>query len=249
MSYSKNHHKKSNLFCKVCFNKGDVKLSRTHNTCDEKGNNCCPTLAAFKCTYCDANGHKVKFCTKKARDQEREVREEFRLKTSLQRYKERRDREAASMNTNEKENRNGQGKAGAKVGAFAALLDESDDEDDSEQKQVVRPAFVQHWEPPKRKVKACASIAAGASVAAGASLAAADACNDKTKSDNEQEKMSTARLALMGLWKPSKSRCWADEEDEDEYHDYVDARKRWGCEEMDKVDRQRLSYKDAVSKK
>jgi hypothetical protein len=233
MSYSKNQNKKTNLFCKVCFNKGDTKLSRTHNTCDEKGNNCCPTLAAFKCTYCDANGHKVKFCIKKTRDQEREVREEFRLKTSLQRYKERRDREAASMNTNEKENK---GTACAKVGAFAALLDESDDEDDSEQKQVVRAAFVQHWEPPKRKVKAYASVAAGASI-------------EKTESDNEQEKMSTARLALMGLWKPSKSRCWADEEDEDEYHDYVDARKRWGCEEMDKVDRQRLSYKDAASKK
>ena len=140
------------------------------------------------------------------------------------------------MNTNEKENK---GKAVAKVGAFAALLDESDDEDDSEQKQVVRAAFVQHWEPPKRKVKAYASVAAGASLP----------IDDKTESDNEQEKMSTARLALMGLWKPSKSRCWADEEDEDEYHDYVDARKRWGCEEMDKVDRQRLSYKDAASKK
>ena len=211
MSYSKNQNKKSNLFCKVCYNKGDVKLSRTHNTCDEKGKNCCPTLAAFTCKYCDENGHTQKFCTKKKLDAEREIRENYRLDASLKRYRERLAKEAALLNTSEKENVSAKTKP---AGAFAALLDESDDESEGE----------------------------------------TDSKKALEKVQTPVQEMSTARAALMGLWVPPKrkvcaSKCWADfeesdEEDGDEYHDYIDARKAWGCEEMDKLDRERLARKN-----
>ena len=160
MSYAKNHHKKSNLFCKVCYNKGDVKLSRTHNTCDENGKNCCPTLAAFTCKYCDASGHTQKFCTKKKLDEEREIRQELRAKTTLQKYRERLAKEDALMNAKEDTLEKSNTTACTKVGAFAALLDESDDESDNEKRQekpvqemsTARAALMGLWVPPKRKV-------------------------------------------------------------------------------------------------
>lgn len=224
MSYSKNQSKKATLFCKVCFNKGDAKLSRTHNMCDDKGNNCCPTLAAFTCTYCDANGHTQKFCAKKKRDQEREVRQDLYLKATVQKYKESLAKEAASQNRNEKENKNGKRKAasktsssgstGASTRSFAALMDESDDDDDDNDdgEQNLEEVTVQVQQKQKQK-----------------------------------QEISTARAAILGLWEPPKTRCWADAE-EDEYHDYIDARKRYGFEAVDKADREQSSYKDAAKK-
>jgi hypothetical protein len=243
MSYSNNQNKKTNLFCKVCYNKGDVKLSRTHNTCDDKGNNCCPKLAAFTCTYCDASGHTQKFCTKKKRDQDRETRQDLYLKTTLQKHKE--------GLANEKENVSGKSatKANVKVvGSFAALLDESDGESDREDEKVqkqekkpvqvlqkasaARAAFARAWERSNRKV--------------GASRCWADAEDSDDEEEEEQKpaKMSTARAALLGLWEPpKKSTIWKDVQDE-ELHVWAGARKRYGFEAVDKDERERLARKN-----
>lgn len=260
MSYKQNHHKKANLFCKVCYNKGDVKLSRTHNTCDERGKNCCPTLAAFTCKYCDASGHTQKFCTKKKLDAEREIRQNLKAKASLQKYRETLAKEAALQNTDEKEKENvsvkDKAKACASANAFAALLDESDDESDGEktpeiakvQKHEKKPQqdlqkdsaaraeFMRAWEPPKRKASA-------------SSRCWADAEDSDDDQEEEQKlEMSTARAAILGRWEPPiKSTAWQDVQHE-ELQEWLDARKRYGFEAVDRDERERLSYKDVAKK-
>lgn len=73
--------------CNICMKAGLIEESTTHNAFD--GNTCCPTLAKFKCRYCDKLGHTVKFCPEKKIDDECDAwRKNFQADMKRQQKKE-----------------------------------------------------------------------------------------------------------------------------------------------------------------
>lgn len=122
MSYSKKSSQNKAPCCKVCFVRGFEELSRTHSTYDARGNNCCPTVAAFKCSYCDKLGHKENWCPAK----KRQVNEDWKDNDRKKEEKKRLEKEEAERKRPAKK---------TAANPFAALDDEDEEEEEEAEYQ------------------------------------------------------------------------------------------------------------------
>jgi len=118
----------STKFCKVCKDAGKTEAQYTSHftraTRDIKSAVICPTLLTNVCRYCDKNGHTIKFCPKKTRDDK-------------QLEKETRTREFLACNNAIKNQKQARIVSGTSTNRFKMLETEEEDEE-----QVVVPKSV-----------------------------------------------------------------------------------------------------------
>ena len=118
---SRNNSKKP--YCKVCHDAGKPESMytshcvKTYNVSTGATNVTCPTLLALECRYCFKNGHTVKFCPVLEDNRKMDVeRSRFRAREENSRNIQARPVEAQTRKP---------------VNAFASLVDDSDDEQET----------------------------------------------------------------------------------------------------------------------
>ena len=228
MNGNKMNGKKNNLaYCKVCHDAGKSEAEyRSHfirETADPKSKVVCPTLLSLVCKFCFKNGHTVKYCQA---IKEREKNEK-RYNATQRRiaYDEGKKVQATKVSFKS-------------VNAFAALIENSDDEEESVS-VATKKSDIQEAFPDLIKNKVSKNVN---SVFPALNYMAAIAMNKPVELENqpmdeafpELTKKVSSRSTLSAKPVQKKQLPWAalesesedDEDNEYEYNEYIE-----DCEE------------------